>query len=70
MLFDNKNDPGQFTNLAGRPEHAKVVQTLTRHLVDHLKRTARQPELIPKTDDVHVLLEHLLQPRDVGPQNQ
>jgi choline-sulfatase len=67
LLFDNDKDPEQFTNLAKRPEYAKVVEELTKYLADHLKRTARQPELIPKTDDVHAALEFCLQPRDVGP---
>jgi choline-sulfatase len=67
LLFDNEKDPGQFTNLAKRPEYAKVVEELTKQLAEHLKRTARQPELLPQTDDVHALLEFCLQPRDVGP---
>jgi choline-sulfatase len=67
MLFDNDKDPGQFTNLAARAEHAKLVEELMSKLADHLKRTARQPELIPQTDNVHTLLEFLLQPRDVPP---
>ncbi len=64
QLFDLDNDPGEFTNLAKKPEHAERVAALTKQLADHMKRTARQPEAIPKTDDVHVLLEHCLQPRD------
>jgi len=32
-----------------------------------MKRTARQPELIPKDGDVHAVLEFCLQPRDVQP---
>lgn len=68
MLYDNLNDPGQFTNLAGKQEHAKLVAELTRQLAEHLRLTARQPELLPRTDDVHALLEHCLQPRDVESQ--
>jgi choline-sulfatase len=67
LLFDNEKDPEQFTNLAQKPEFAKVVDQLKKALADHLIRTARQPELIPMTDDVHAILEHCLQPRDVGP---
>jgi choline-sulfatase len=65
LLYDNVNDPGQMTNLARRPESAKVVEELTARLAEHLRRTARQPELLPRTDDVHELLEFCLQPRDV-----
>jgi choline-sulfatase len=66
-LFDEEADPGEFTNLAGRPEQAERVAALTRQLADHLRRTARQPELLPQTDDVHALLEFCLPPRDVKP---
>jgi choline-sulfatase len=65
-LYDLAADPGELTNLAGRPEHARLVDAFTRQLADHLVRTARQRELVPKTDDVHELLEFCLQPRDVA----
>jgi choline-sulfatase len=65
QLFDLKSDPDETTNLAGKPEHAKLVSELTASLADHLTKTAREPKLIPTTDDVHAKLEHLLQPRDI-----
>jgi choline-sulfatase len=65
QLFDLDNDPDEMTNLARRPEHAKRVAEFTVQLAEHMKRTARQPELLPKGDDVHALLEFCLQPRDV-----
>ena len=65
QLYDLENDPNETTNLASKPEQAERVKELTAKLADHMKRTARQPELIPKTEDVHVILEHCLQPRDV-----
>jgi choline-sulfatase len=68
LLFDNTKDPGQFTNLAARPEYAKFVAELTRELAEHMKRTARQPELLPRSDDVHEILEFCLKPHDVGSQ--
>lgn len=64
-LFDMERDPGQLTDLAGRPEHAATVRQLLQRLVEHLRATARQPELIPRTDDVYELLDFLVQPRDV-----
>ncbi|MGH7170149.1 MAG: sulfatase family protein [Gemmataceae bacterium] len=64
-LYDEENDPDETTNLAGKPEHARRVADLTSQLAEHLKRTARQPELIPKEGDVHAVLEFCLQPRDV-----
>lgn len=65
QLFDVAKDPGETTNLAAKPEHAEIVNELTAALADHLKRTAREPKLIPATTDVHELLSHLLPPRDV-----
>jgi choline-sulfatase len=65
QLFDEVNDPDELTNLARKPEHARLVEELTAKLAEHMKRTARQPELIPKDGDVHAVLEHCLQPRDV-----
>jgi hypothetical protein len=59
LLFDEANDPDERTNLAKRPEYAKRVEVLTAKLAEHMRRTARQPELIPKDGDVHAVLEHL-----------
>jgi choline-sulfatase len=64
LLYDVEKDPGQTTNLAKRPEYAEVVAELTRRLAEHMRRTARQPELLPQ-GDVHAVLEFCLQPRDV-----
>ena len=65
QLFDLNNDPDETTNLAGKKEHAGRVTELTAALEEHLTATAREPKLIPKADDVHKRLNHLLQPRDV-----
>jgi choline-sulfatase len=64
LLYDVEKDPAQTTNLAQRPEYAEVVAELTRRLAEHMRRTARQPELVPQ-GDVHAVLEFCLQPRDV-----
>jgi len=66
-LYDLDTDPQERRNLAQEPAQAERVQQMTGHLVEHLRRTARQPELIPATDDPHALLEFLLQPRDPAP---
>ena len=65
QLFDLTHDPDELTNLAQRPEYSKRVADFTAQLAGHMKRTARQPELLPQTDDVHALLEFCLQPRDL-----
>jgi choline-sulfatase len=64
-LYDLNDDPDEFTDLSRRPEQAERVKALTKLLAEHMERTARQPELLPKSEDVHVVLEHCLQPRDV-----
>jgi arylsulfatase A-like enzyme len=64
-LYDEANDPDEMTNLAGKPEHARLIADFAAQLAEHMKRTARQPELIPKDGDVHSVLEFCLQPRDV-----
>jgi choline-sulfatase len=66
-LYDLDNDPGEMLNLAALPEHAQWVAEMTNQLAEHLKRTARQPELLPRGGDVHALLDYCLQPHDVKP---
>lgn len=66
-LYDEDNDPDEMRNLADKPEHARLVADFTAQLAQHLKRTARQPELIPTGGDVHAVLQFCLQPRDVTP---
>lgn len=65
QLFDLTADPDETTNLANKPGLAERVKGLTATLEKHLTATAREPKLIPKTEDVHERLAHLLQPRDV-----
>jgi choline-sulfatase len=67
QLYDLQADPEEMKNLAHHPEHAKLIAQFTTKLAEHLKRTARQPELIPRDGDVHTVLEFCLQPRDVVP---
>ncbi len=66
-LYDVESDPEETTNLAGRAEQRGRVDELTRRLADHMRRTARQPELVPRTEDVHAVLEYCLQPHDATP---
>lgn len=67
QLFDVKTDPDETTNVAAKPDYKVVVDDLITKLVTHLSKTAREAQLIPKTDDPHTKLEHLLQTRDVQP---
>lgn len=64
-LYDLENDPGELINLADRPDQSKRVAEFTRLLAEHLKSTARQPELIPQSDDVNAVIDACLQPHDV-----
>lgn len=63
-LYDLEADPREVSNVAGSPENAAIVDELTVVLADHMRRTARNPELVPRTDDVHLLLGHCLTPGD------
>jgi choline-sulfatase len=65
QLYDLEADPEEMKNLAHHPDHARLVAEFTTKLAEHLKRTARQPELIPRDGEVHSVLEFCLQPREV-----
>ncbi len=65
QLFDTKTDPGEFTNLAKRPEHKQRVDRYVSLLVEHLKRTSRRPDRIPKTDDPMAILDYCVQSHDL-----
>jgi choline-sulfatase len=68
-LFDLEHDSDEMTNVAGRPENAALVADFTRKLADHLRRTARRPEQIPRTEDLLEQIDALLKPDDVqGPE--
>ena len=64
-LFDTVNDPGEFTNLAKRPEQHERVAHYVSLLVEHLKKTSRLPERIPKTDDPMAILDYCAEPHDL-----
>jgi choline-sulfatase len=66
-LFDEKEDPGEFTNLAGRPEHRADVDRYLGLLVEHMRRTVRLPEHVPATSDPLAFLDFCVQPRDAKP---
>jgi choline-sulfatase len=65
-LFDTVSDPGEFTNLAQRPEQAERVAHYVSLLVQHLKNTSRVPDRIPKTDDPMAILDYCAQPHDLS----
>jgi choline-sulfatase len=66
-LFDEQDDPGEFTNLASRPEHRKDVDRYLGLLVDYMKRTVRLPEHVPTTAYPLEFLDYCVQPRDAIP---
>lgn len=65
QLFDEQLDPDELENLAEEPAHADRVESLLSKLADHLRRTARQPELLPNTDDRLAFIDACLAPHDV-----
>jgi choline-sulfatase len=64
-LYDLENDPEETTNLADHTEYAGRVEQLINQLADHLVHTAREPRLIPKSQDIRLILAHCLSPRDI-----
>jgi len=64
-LYDLRRDPQEMTNLADLPEHEATRKQLTELLVEHLVKTAREPELVPQSSDPVALLDFCVQSRDV-----
>ena len=64
-LFDLFQDPDEMHNVAADPANAATLKRLTDQLVEHLVRTAREPQLIPAGADPLTLLDYCVQPRDV-----
>ena len=64
--YDLDHDPQEMTNVAGDPANADTVKRLKGSLVDRLVRTAREPPLVPRTDDAMAILDFCVRPRDVG----
>jgi choline-sulfatase len=64
-LFDLENDPRELVSVTGKPQNAETVARLQKLLVEHLIKTARQPELVPRSDDPRVILDYCVQSRDV-----
>ena len=65
-LYDLKNDSSEMHNVAGLPENAERVKQMLGRLAEHLRSTAREPALVPKTADPLELLDYCVQSRDVG----
>jgi choline-sulfatase len=65
QLYDLYDDPGEETNLADRGEQGQRVEELSRALAEHLRRTARDPKLIPESRDIRQVLASCLAPHDV-----
>jgi arylsulfatase A-like enzyme len=64
QLYDLVNDPAETTNLCGAKNLASQVEGLIGDLADHLVRTARDSQSIPKSRDVRQILAHCLAPGD------
>lgn len=63
-LFDLEHDPDEMMNVAARSENKSLVADFTLKLADHLRRTARQPDRIPETDDPYAVIDFCLRPSD------
>jgi choline-sulfatase len=61
-LYDLNHDPEETVNLAGQAEHAGQVDQLIKELADHLVCTAREPRVLPNSQDTRLILAHCLAP--------
>ncbi len=66
-LYDVAHDPQEMHNLADDPAQAATRARLTALLVEHLIKTARQPELVPRGADPLTVLDFCVESRDVSP---
>jgi choline-sulfatase len=64
QLYDLVQDPEEATNVATGSKHAATVNELIAQLAEHMRSTARHPELVPKSKDVYALLDHCLAPQE------
>ncbi len=64
QLYELDDDPDELRNVAHRPENSDRVRQLLHELTEHLLRTAREPELIPRSGDIESVLQQCLLPRD------
>jgi choline-sulfatase len=64
-LYDLQSDPGEMHNVAALPENAARVRHMLVLLADHMRATARDPRLVPKTSDPLEILDFCVQSRDV-----
>ena len=63
-LYDLANDPTEMNNVADLPENREVVNRLLTSLADHLRNSDRDPDTIPITGDVDLILDQCLLPDD------
>ena len=65
-LYDLQTDPAEMHNVAAAPENAERVRKMLADLAEHMRSTAREPALVPNTDDPLELLDYCVQSHDVG----
>ncbi|HEX4070014.1 MAG TPA: sulfatase-like hydrolase/transferase [Planctomycetaceae bacterium] len=65
-LYDLDNDTAEMHNVAARPENAERVRQMLQDLADHMRSTAREPALVPQSDDPLKVLDYCVQSHDVG----
>ncbi len=64
-LYNLRSDPGEFTDLAGKAEHAATVERLEQALLARFRETHPEASAVPAAFSPAEQLEWFLRPRDV-----
>ncbi len=64
-LYNLRSDPGEFTNLAGRGDHAVILERLARAMLQRFLDTHPEAGELPKGLTVEEQIDWFLRPRDV-----
>jgi choline-sulfatase len=65
-LYNLKDDPAELNNLAGKPEHGQLTETLKRYLLTRFLTTHPEAAQLPIDRTIDAKLDWFLRPRDAA----